>query len=165
MEIQDFIGRDGVEYSHIRVMAGDMPFAAMPAKARYKPEPPREPIPISSISVVPFPLWDGNGPYGMDMEVKLIVLKKSDVKLPEYIPPPRRVIDGYKMVAEGTPYFFDKLCPMCGTKLSLMGTENASWTHNYACKECKCLVVMDEGDKMGGGFDHWELFKPLKELM
>lgn len=157
MTIKDYTGTSGVVYSTEQYRGGLIPTSEYPLRASYVREPePEGPPPI--IHVIPLDLWNDPDPPFAKWETKMLVLDREDVKVPEFEPIVRRTIEGYTMIAEGSPYFFDGLCPHCATKLSSTGDSNSSWTHNYVCPGCSRIVIVDEGDKMGGGFDHWELF-------
>lgn len=167
--IQNWNGKDGVVYTPRQYAAGAIPGDAYPLKAQYAPLPP--PVPFSKMNIIltPCELFDDTPVFGPTWQNKLILLDKEEMatKLQETLssippPPPPRVIHGFTMVATGSPYFFDQKCPHCGTKLTHTGTENSSWTHLYSCPGCESILVMDEGDKMGGGFDYWELFTKNK---
>lgn len=162
MSIKHFIGKDGAVYSIEQYRSNGIPVAALPLMAEYHPLPPREPFDLTKFTVIPCQLFEDTGPFAGDFKSKLIVLDKSDVDLSKFTPPPeppRRVIPGFTLVAEGVPYNFDGMCPHCNSKLLHVGTEGeGGWVHNYTCLYCASIVIMNEGDKMGGQFDGWELF-------
>ena len=72
-----------------------------------------------------------------------------------------RDLSQYDLVEAGNQYYFDAQCRICDHRLDPDGhMDGNSWVHYFECPSCGSLTLVSEGDKMGGQFDHFEVYKP-----
>jgi len=57
-------------------------------------------------------------------------------------------------------YNFNYICPVCkSNKLDKTKGTAGDWVREYTCQNCKSVIELNEGDKMGGQFDSITILK------